>query len=854
VKRILNMESNVIIKLRNLNGTISKKEFYQGLEHIYIDCDGAETIEGIEELQKCKNLNSLRITNVKQLGNLLGLEKCKNLQSLTILRVKKLNLLGLKKLYNLNYLDISVEKLLGRGFEVLKESEFIGKLKSLSLSQFKLHQEDLDILNYTNNLEKLHLGRNSLQEINLDFIKNNNNIKSITISGQDLLALDLSPLSKCQELNFLMIFNSKIEQIDLNYLSNCQKLELIDFRDNNIKEIDLSFLKNLQNLKRLRFSRNKKDFQIKNLQNIIRCEELIEIDLSGHGLSQINLNLFTKLKKLTRISVVGNKLTKFHIIFNDTHVNDNQIMGYKLSIEGKHTQDKLDFYKSEIFKKIVKLLRYPQVDKFILHENKKFVKNIRDHIEYQAQIRDNPILKYLIKYEILSYEDLFEIKSPKVDIKKDRRAYLFYASGIFVAILSYILLIGYIPAKLTQENWFFQTSFWIFSIFLLYQGIAIYSYTKSYTKKVRKIFIVGTGMFEKTKQKINKFFSNLISEFGVIVAFIWIITVYSLYKQFVLLSSMGSTTNIFDEIINFLSEIKIPIIIHVFLNSIVNFIYLGYIGLFIRILIILTIFYQVYKKGAIILLKPFKNPSEYFKDKEQRKWYHVIFLLIGLLLVFFAIVYENTSNSNVSTDFFKIGIVIGGLLYFSTNRKQHLICLQTILFLVLIYLSILLGFQIFERILTEFNQNNTNFLLILISIIPSYIIVLRFYYGWWPITKSVKEDSLLRIILKAKSPYHKGSIEDDRSFLHRFFFSENDDLTIFYYSPHIINARYVNKLMNRTLELTGIKKDRINLKIENLNPLSIISLSLVFFLIPLFLTFLIVSLNTAILPLWPLWI
>jgi hypothetical protein len=342
--------------------------------------------------------------------------------------------------------------------------------------------------------------------------------------------------------------------------------------------------------------------------------------------------------------------------------------------------------------------------------------------------------------------------------------------------------------------------------------------------------LLGKGeLIFKKRIRIMEVLSRLHSNFGLLVGVIWILTLYSLFNvsfSFLEPSSVVATWDIvyliliFGEFLRI--QFRLSILSFPLFELLTSTIFSGPIGLFIRIASILSMFYAVFRGGWNVLIHPSQSEQRLLKKRLDwlARW---LALVVGVFLALLAIGYDQTILSQLPIDVFKIGIFFGGLIYVILNRRQSIWFLQSVLLLSVSYYCIVIG-SFLLKILTR-NETNLETVEFLSIIILWTIIIFVFYYGGYPFKRKIFRYSALRYILKANENYQEVWVKDARSRLHRWLFGENFSLTTFY----------------------DQRRGYLHLKNKKLYPVTFVTLTLVFIVIPAFLIMLLTALSIKIL-------
>lgn len=167
-------------------------------------------------LEKCKGLKKLLLSELSDLNSIEGLKSCDQLSQLRLEKlpqITNLDISGNKTLKQIYCYDMPIKTLALDGFS---------KLESLSLSSTEIASIDLNSLS---SLIELSCGSNLLT--NLD-VSNNTNLIHLACYSNQLKRLDISKNSK---LESLYCSYNKIENI---ILRDNLKLDYLNMNDNNL--------------------------------------------------------------------------------------------------------------------------------------------------------------------------------------------------------------------------------------------------------------------------------------------------------------------------------------------------------------------------------------------------------------------------------------------------------------------------------------------------------------------------------------------------------------------------------------------------------------------------------------------
>lgn len=260
---------------------------------LYSNDKGIANLKGIEHLV---NLNYLELTNER----ITDTEPLKNLHDLKYLKIENSSVNDLSGLSNLTNLT---ELYLGKN-----NISDISALKDLTnLEILELQENNISDISFLSNmslLSELKLNKNKITE--LSSISNMANLKSLEATSNNIN--DISGLRGAVNLNNLDLRNNNIKDIDsIKYLL---KLERLYLQDNKIEKIDS--LDGLIKLKDLDISRN-------NIADITAVKSLLYLDMlyaTENKLERLpNLTLLINLEPwdgywYSGTLLYGNKLTE----------------------------------------------------------------------------------------------------------------------------------------------------------------------------------------------------------------------------------------------------------------------------------------------------------------------------------------------------------------------------------------------------------------------------------------------------------------------------------------------------------------------------------------------------------------
>ena len=201
-------------------------------------------ITDISPLKECKDLEELSIQNNK----VSSIEALKDHEKLTLLDIS-----GNKQITDLSPLEKSTKltRLLANGnkIENLDSLKNLTELKEIHVSENKI--KDLSPLKKLVNLEDLDIG-NNLDIESLDVLNNLTNITELKINNAKKVK-DFSPISKLKKLDDLTIIRSGLT--DISFLKGLNEITEMSLQMNQIS--DINPLVDMANLREVKLGRNK---------------------------------------------------------------------------------------------------------------------------------------------------------------------------------------------------------------------------------------------------------------------------------------------------------------------------------------------------------------------------------------------------------------------------------------------------------------------------------------------------------------------------------------------------------------------------------------------------------------------
>ncbi|MHA1983347.1 MAG: leucine-rich repeat domain-containing protein [Candidatus Hodarchaeales archaeon] len=696
-------------------------------------------------------------------------------------------------------------------------------IEVIDISDKNLVSIDLSDIQYSTSLETFILNNNKLQVLNLEPFEHCNLLEHINLGSNGIYDLDLSYFQSCTTIESIVLSNNNLKDVNLSVFQNFSSLELFDLSNNQIKTLDLTPLRSCIALEQ--FFLNDNELQVLDLNALKNCKSLWELQLQNNKLQFIDLSPLQFCEELDEINLTYNDLyeddkVQWHVFFySEQEISEKYKKGVLTVFSDPPSEINKWFNHnvSDIFIAVIKTTEDNL--QFVIHENKEIVDNskllLRSYVQ-QKEMREFAEYVTTGSHRLVSFTELEQLASPlskrkkifnNLNEKKIQYGYIILGIIIVFGGIWAIEMIGGLETLFVEYE-FLQWSFLIFLGFQLFQGVMIQSYVDNLIEKGKPVL---TQFEKRIKVKITSFLTKIHADFGVVVGLVWMTTIYSLFnKSYPLQESLISTWDQVNSLIlnwDFIRfRIQLPLVQLPALDQLINPLFLGDTGLLVRVITILIMFYAVYVGGYGVLIHPSKKKLR-IEDGAKINWFERSALLIGLILAFLAIGFDKSILSQLPIDVFKVGILIGGFGYILNKREHSNGFLQTILVISLLYFILII-----VNFLTQaFFVQNSFFVIILLLFWT--ILIFIFYLGSYPLKKKVPKFSVLYYLLRSNSDYHYVWKRGERNWLHRWLFTENDFLTVYRDSS----------------------QGRIIREVKKIYPLTLITISLVFVVIPVFL-------------------
>lgn len=180
-------------------------------------------------------------------------------------------------------------------FITIKDTEYSTALKSLTLNNMGLTNEDIKDLKYMVNLTELHIYQNELSDISV--LKGLTELETLSLFKNDIS--DLSPLAGLTSLKCLYLRDNNVS--DISALDSLYALETLDLSENHIT--DVTPLAELRNLTLLRLNDN----EITDISGLSGLKKMGRLHLHNNGISDIVP--LSNMDSLTEIYLDGNSVS-----------------------------------------------------------------------------------------------------------------------------------------------------------------------------------------------------------------------------------------------------------------------------------------------------------------------------------------------------------------------------------------------------------------------------------------------------------------------------------------------------------------------------------------------------------------
>ncbi len=736
--------------------------------------------------------------------------------------------------------DIRELNLSGRNIAEIDLSALKGckHLVEFNMSHNQLKGMDLSFLESNESIIGINLYENQLETIDLSPLKDKQTLRHLDLHGNPLRTVDLTPLKGLKRFNFLYLYNCNLEMIDLTPLGECPDLSRAEFHQNRIKTIDLTPLKHCKGLMRLKLNENQ--LAEIDLSPLAEVPNLEMVNLDQNQLRVVDL---TPLKPCREVAITLDDnpiLTdeghlQWHVVFQPPRIPPLSIeRGVLLRVEAHGVEDAIRWFEAPDMDVHVPTLQHfrEQLEdriQFVIHAPKILVEKMQAILGDMMTRRTSGFVAELV--ECIAKDPKFGIVSADIGKKDPLQRKLMKAApqlsylilGTAIIMISMVLgdILGVKSVLIAEEM--FQFVFIAVIGIQLFQGIMIQSYVERTIQKVERAMHLGERTLKRFNVPTNRLKSiigGLRLHFGVLVSFIWLFAVYSLLRSLTknpkpdLESPNWTVVSTLSSLLDLVAIIGTPLpeIFPDLIELLSNFIFGGFLGILVRVIPLLLMFFAVYQYGwGTLLHQSKKEMRELGEDKVD--WYEYLALLIGLVLVILVVGYELTGLSELPVSMFKLGLIIGGIGYLLFNQKQARWFLQTLLLVMHLLFAYFFGIILLN--LVQKNNATINFelrvLVMIISMMTWTYVIFRWYLGGWPFKKQLSKRSLLHYMMKANEDYHDVVIRGARSRLHRWLFSDNDKLTAF------------------------VHQGTLHVNNHGIYPANVVTLGLVFIITPIFL-------------------
>ena len=213
----------------------------QGLEHLYVD------YHGLDSLELFAGLTNLRVLNVEgnEISDLSPLAGMANLETVRVGGNPISNVAGLTHLTELKTLS-----LFETNVSDLSDVSSMNQLEVLEISNIDVSVSDINGFSQLTNLRVLNLSDVEIDDIS--FVSELTLLEDLILFNNGNIS-DLTPLSNLTGLTHLEVVNSRVE--DIAVIGNLENLEILSLSGNYIE--DVSSLEGLSNLQYVDLSGNR---------------------------------------------------------------------------------------------------------------------------------------------------------------------------------------------------------------------------------------------------------------------------------------------------------------------------------------------------------------------------------------------------------------------------------------------------------------------------------------------------------------------------------------------------------------------------------------------------------------------
>ena len=787
----------------------------------------------LEPLATCENLQAISLWNNQlQEINLNPLNSCKKLEEINLMR-NQLQKIILDESHNLKYLSIKNNFLISIDLEFAYKNNY---LLELNLSGNRLRTVDLTPLSHCVNLKKLDLTGNDLQEIDLGPLKEINTLEELYFSENQLTFIDLIEVPESNNLKVLDISGNNFNVIDLNSLNSYKHLEYLYISDNNIKEVNIGSLALCKALKGLYLNKNQlSTIDISPLQS---TENLVELDLSYNNLETIDLSFLGSLKSLRKINLNINKI-KILDLTNILKLKNLQLLkleGNNLVDSNKnilkcYVSDNTHFFSEESIDQgiIIELfdtwpeLRHLWLNTLYIQPLIAFVKLLRNDfqlefyvpfkktevtqsleelksiVDKEPNISNKNFYTYLLsgQEKIIVYSKTPSIRSIKTSFNEKKLSFLeqYINKDILLIIVSIFVALFLMNTQLkktflTEPIGNLTYVFYLTTQLIIGIGLPVIIINIFKTNTIKNNYKMRKkNLF---KERFTFAYKLEIQDLGVILGIISTIIFISIFFTKILLIDEKTIPQSWNTVLlitiawNFLiSTVRlispISFVLSPFINQIDNIIFYNDIGMLIRILILFEIL-NIINKKVFGIKKVISNASTRISSSfiytEVLK--SLVLVLIGIIFFLSLFIYGLNPLNLLGVNSFKIGIVIGCIIYLIFDDAFYSSFVQSSAFILGLILDIELIVSIYHLMISNpfiiqspLSSPFSNELLIIIFVC---LLVWLFYYGGIPLKTMLFNYSFLSYLFKSNENYLFVWEKDNRSYLHKVFFSENNSL------------------------------------------------------------------------------
>lgn len=298
-----------LVSFKDLN--IFNEEFYEKIK------DSIDSDLGYIDLNKAKKVLSIEIEDIDEVIDFSFLKYFININSLYFENCKIKSLEPVGNLEKLELLDLT-------NYNSSADFDFL-KLNNLE-KPIELNLFDFQEINFLDfkGCEKIdNLVIDEVGKVNLEGVKEVKGINKLEISD-----LDIEQIKLLSEGNFKNLDVRLKKNVDANEaykeISKIKQLEILEI--NNCSLSDLDFLSNLPLIKDISFY----EVKIKDWSNLLKCNNIKTLQLSGFVITEEILTIISKMKNLENIYIRSSDIESLEILKDSKNLKTINLWGSKI--------------------------------------------------------------------------------------------------------------------------------------------------------------------------------------------------------------------------------------------------------------------------------------------------------------------------------------------------------------------------------------------------------------------------------------------------------------------------------------------------------------------------------------------